>query len=64
MAKNSPAEVAGLKEGDILVSINKLFNQNLQDYKQAMQNVGQKVKMIISRNGELLEFEFKVKSIF
>jgi len=64
VAKNSPAEAAGLKEGDIVVAINKAFNQNLSTLKAALQNTGDKVKIIVRRGTELMEFEFKVKSIF
>ena len=63
VAKGSPAESVGLKEGDIVVAINKNFSQNLQQYKMAMQNAGDRLKIIIQRDGELLEFSLKVKSI-
>lgn len=63
VAKNSPAEAVGLKEGDVVVAVNKNFSQNLQQYKMAMQNAGDKLKIIIQRNGELKEFTLKVKSI-
>jgi hypothetical protein len=64
VAKNSPAEAAGLKEGDIVVAINKAFDQNLSALKAALQNTGDKVKIIVRRGTELMEFEFKVRSIF
>jgi hypothetical protein len=63
VAKNSPAEVVGLKEGDIVVAVNKNFSQNLQQYKAAIQNTGDKLKIIIMREGELKEYDLKVKSI-
>lgn len=63
VAKNSPAETAGLQEGDVVIAVNKNFNQNLQQYKAAIQNAGDKLKIIIHRNGELKEYELKVKSI-
>ncbi len=63
VAKNSPAEAAGLQEGDIVVGVNKIFNQNLQLYKAAMQTPGEKVKVVVRRDGELKEFEFRIKSI-
>ena len=63
VAKGSPAEEAGIKEGDIVIGINKTFNQNLQQLKEVLQNTGQRVKMVIRRNDELMEFEFKIKSI-
>jgi hypothetical protein len=63
VAINSPAEESGLLEGDVVVAVNKNFNQNLQQYKATIQNAGQKIRIIIQREGELKEFEFRVKSI-
>jgi hypothetical protein len=63
VAVGSPAETAGLMEGDLVISINNSFNQNLQQYKTALQTTGQKVKIIVRRNEELKEIEFKVRSI-
>jgi len=63
IAKGSPAEAAGLKEGDIVVAINSNFNQNMNQMKTALQTFGKPLKMIIQRNGELLQKEFKVKNI-
>ena len=63
VAKGSPADLAGLLEDDVVVGINKNFNQNLQDYKAELQNAGRKVKIVVLRGDELLEFEFKTQSI-
>jgi hypothetical protein len=63
VAKGSPAEQAGLMEGDIVIAINNNFSQNLNQYKVALQAASEKVKFIIRRNEELKQFEFKVKSI-
>ena len=63
VAKNSPAEAAGLKEGDVVIGVNKNFTQNLAAYKIAMQTPGERVKMVIRRNDVLMEIQFKVKSI-
>lgn len=63
VAVKSPAEAAGLKEGDVVIGINNLLGQNLQQYKSVLQSAGQKIKMIISRDGQLMEFNFKIKSI-
>ncbi|HEY0066411.1 MAG TPA: aspartyl protease family protein [Flavisolibacter sp.] len=63
VAKDSPAEAAGLKEEDVVLGINKTFNQSLQHYKVALQTPGERIKIVIRRNGELMEFNFKVKSI-
>jgi hypothetical protein len=63
VSKGSPAEKAGVKEGDIIVAVNKNFTQNLQVYKQAIQTANAPIKLIVLREGELMEFNFKVKSI-
>lgn len=63
VAKDSPAEKAGLKEGDIVIGINNSINQNLAAFKQALQVPGEKIKMIIRRDDQLMEFTFKVGSI-
>ncbi len=63
VANGSPAALAGLKEGDIVVGVNNILGQNLQLYKTALQQQGEKIKMIISRDGDLMEFTFKIKSI-
>lgn len=63
VAKGSPAEECGLKEGDIIVAINKNFSQNLTSLKQSLQVTSEKVKVIVRRNGQLVELEFKAKSL-
>lgn len=63
VAEGSPGDEAGLKEGDEVVAINKVFNNNMTLLKAALQNENNKVKMIIRRNGELKDFEFKIRSI-
>lgn len=63
VAKGSPAEKAGLKEGDVVVAINRNFTQNLQLMKTALQNTNGTIRMIVRRDGELLDFDFKVKNI-
>jgi hypothetical protein len=63
VADGSPAASAGLKEGDVVIGINNLLGQNLQQFKSALQVAGEKIKIIISRDGQLMEFNFKIKSI-
>lgn len=63
VAKGSPAELAGVKEEDIVVAVNNNFSQNLQQYKASIQSTGERLKLILNRNGELLSFNFKVKNI-
>jgi hypothetical protein len=63
VAKGSPAEAVGLKEGDIIIAIDRNFSQNIQQYKLAIQNSGDKLKIIIQRGTDILEYNVKVKSI-
>lgn len=63
VAKGSPAEVSGIKEGDQVMAINKNFSQNLNQYKIALQSANERVKIIFRREGEIKEIEFKIKSI-
>jgi len=63
VAKGSPAEKGGVKEGDVVIAINKNFEQNLQNLKASLQNAGNQIKIIVKRGDELMEFQFKVKSI-
>jgi Aspartyl protease/PDZ domain len=64
VAVGSPAEAAGIFEGDQVVAVNKNFTQNLNQYKLAMQVPNEKIKLILRRNDVLIEKEFKVKSIY
>ena len=61
--KDSPAELAGLKEDDVVLAVGSNFSNNIQTYKNLMQNPGEKVKIIVKRNGELQQLFLKVKSI-
>lgn len=63
VAKGSPAEEAGLKEGDEVFGINKVFSKDLNKYKIELQAPNQKIKLILFRDGQILEIEFKVLSI-
>lgn len=63
VAKGSPGEAAGIKEGDIVISVNKNFTQNLNQYKLALQKPNEKIILLLRRDGELKSIEMKVKSI-
>jgi len=63
VAKDSPAEKAGLREGDIVFAVNKNFSQNLQQYKAAVQTTGDRLQIIIQRDGNIIQYDLKVKSI-
>lgn len=61
--KDSPAEKAGFKPDDVMVAINNNFSRNLQIYKNLLQNAGQKIKILVMRNGEPVMINLKVQSI-
>ncbi len=63
VAEGSPGDVAGLKEGDVVMSVNKVFSQNLTQLKTALQETTGRIKIIVRRQGELKVYDFKVKSI-
>jgi PDZ domain/Aspartyl protease len=63
VAKGSPAEESGLREGDVILAINKNFTQNLTILKQALQVTNEKIKIVVRRNNQLVEIEFKAKSL-
>ncbi len=64
--KNSPAELSGLKVGDVLITINGhlAYNYNLQEINEKFYKKEKKImRLIINRNGEELYFEFKLKDL-
>ena len=63
VAKGSPAEAAGVKEGDEVIAVNKNFAQNLNQYKIALQAPNERIKLILRRDKVMMEIEFKIKSI-
>jgi hypothetical protein len=63
VAKDSPAEKAGVQEGDVVVSINNIFGSSLDKLKAALQSTGDRIRLIVQKDGELKQYEFKVKSI-
>jgi hypothetical protein len=60
---DSPAEKAGLKDTDIILSIGNKFGGNLQDYKNILQQPGNRINMVISRGGKLEEIKIHITSI-
>ncbi len=63
ISKGSPAEVAGMKEGDIVVAVNNDISQNFNHYKAQVQMTNEKLRFVIRRGTDLLQIQVKVKSI-
>jgi len=61
--EGSPGEKAGLKPDDIIVGVDNNLTGNIQNYKNILQDVGAKIRLVIVRNGEILVKRLKVASI-
>ena len=67
LRKDSPAEQAGLKIGDILISINGKQTYQLtlnQIIQMFYDDDGKKIRMRVDRGGDALIFNFKLKKLF
>ena len=61
--KDSPAEKAGFKEGDIIIGVETNFSNNIQAYKMLLQSAKARVRVVIMRDGQPEVIYIKVKSI-
>lgn len=59
----SPAQDAGFREGDIIISVSNNFSKNIQTYKNLMQNPGDKLKILVYRQEGPTMLSLKVKSV-
>jgi len=59
----SPAEKAGFQPGDMVMAMNNNFSKNVQTYKNMLQNIGEKVKVLVLREDGPVILTLKVKSI-
>jgi C-terminal processing protease CtpA/Prc len=60
--EDSPGEKAGLKSGDVIISIDNAFNAGIQVYKDMLQQVGARLKILVMRDGEAKLLSIKIKS--
>jgi predicted aspartyl protease len=63
VVKDSPGYKAGIKAGDVIIGVNENYSNNIQIFKEKMQNPGEKLKLLILRDGEPFEIFLKPKSI-
>lgn len=63
VVKGSPGEEGGFMPGDVILGINNNFSNNIQVYKSMMQNLGDKLKFVVLRNGAPEILYLKAKSI-
>jgi serine protease DegQ len=62
--RDSPADRAGVKEGDIVLAVNDHEVQDLRSVKNSIQNSPNKLRLRLQRNGQNIEIRFKVLSMF
>ncbi len=61
---NSPADKAGFKVDDVVISVNENISKNLQLYKSMLRNAGDRVRFVVYRPSTgNTELTIKVKSI-
>jgi len=63
VSAGSPSDKAGIKQGDVVIAVNNDFSQNFNKYKMAILGSNTKVKLVLRREGELVQVEIKVKNI-
>jgi Aspartyl protease/PDZ domain len=63
VAPGSPAAEAGFIKGDIVLGINNNISNNIQIYKTMMQNVGERLRFIVLREGGPFTIILKPRSI-
>src|SRR5690606_13093913 len=63
IVKGSPAELSGLKEGDIVIAIGNNANQDFAQYKRALMTAKKRLNLIVRRDEELVEIKMKLLSL-
>jgi hypothetical protein len=61
--KNSPAEEAGLKVGDILFAVDNNLSNSMQAYRNILMQSGRRVKLLVKRQGELIQTTMIIENI-
>jgi serine protease Do len=59
--QDSPAEYAGLQEGDVILEINKKPVRSIDDYKKFTKEAGDELLLLIKRNGQPYILVIKIK---
>lgn len=59
----SPAEKAGFKLGDEVIGVENNFSNSIQQYKDILQEPDKQIKVIIRRDGQLMDLSLKTISI-
>ncbi|MEO6455134.1 MAG: aspartyl protease family protein [Ginsengibacter sp.] len=60
----SPADKAKFKKDDVILSIDRNFSNDINQYKDLLQSVNDKVKVLVMRNNVLFQIELRVGKIY
>jgi|SRR5690348_10276593 len=60
----SPAYRAGLRRDDVIIAVNSNFSGDIEIYKNLMQNVGEKITIVVTRKNVPMIFTFHVGRIY
>ena len=63
IVKGSPADRAGLKNGDIVMGIDNNFSGNVETYKNLLQKTGFKINILVVRKGSPLILDIRIGTI-
>ncbi|HRD59005.1 MAG TPA: aspartyl protease family protein [Ferruginibacter sp.] len=63
VVKDSPADKAGFKVGDIIVCVGSNCSNKIQSYKNKLLVANQRIKVVVRRDNQLLELNIKTGSI-
>jgi len=63
IVKGSPADNAGIKEGDVVIAIDNNASQDFVQYKRTLMIAKKQVRLIIQRDEALLEIRLKLQSL-
>jgi len=63
IVEDSPAALAGLEEGDIVIAIDNNANQDFTQYKKVLTSARKRVRLIIRRDEELLDVSVKLLNL-
>lgn len=60
----TPAFKAGFKKDDVVFAVNNNFSQDINQYKNLLQSNGERIKILLIRNGSPIVITFKPGKIF
>jgi hypothetical protein len=63
VVKDSPAEKAGLQNGDLLLGVNNNFTNNIDGYKSLISSCRNEIKVAVMRDNQIKTFVVLVESV-